>query len=344
MTTENKGALIAIEGWNVPGIIMPEKFRGSILHFSSLALNKRTPTIIIRHTAHDQFMLESEKLGWWHEYRARVIISQYDQCIKRFSPIGWYYIDALAMDNAKCVWKATFRRTDLFDYGKRLNLTAMMAKSWAEVFFRHSLAEQIPNEVLSVSSDDDSVTIAVTGTESVPSGIVRLKTNFKGPDNSAMYESIGRIEMALRELEGEICLALGHISLSPGRMVDCPKGATFGTHITELCNEHTHCSCTASALHNEFQNAIKITKDEILAWRNGFAHGLPAFDAPMIENICLGVYDEETKTFIRTENIPQHLLLIRDKGEDIELTPETLNRMEKKIIDAWAIIKLFNLH
>lgn len=336
-TDEIKGGAYTLEAWDSPGIVIPKKFRGPILHWSSGRIKRSEPTVTFRCSCYgaDEFPLVSETLGWWYKHRAQVLIVEGNPP-GRSKLIGRYHIDALDKDNDKFVWEATFRIIDRFDYGNRLNLTATMQKAWTEEFYRwavRSIAE------ISVSSDYNSVTFTVC-TNSAPSATFHIKTIFNGPDTSGLYESIGRIEMVLRELEGEICLSLGHI---PSLTTDCPQEFTLGKHCRYLRKAHTNCSCPASELHSELESVIRLVEDKILAWRNGFAHGLLSFDAPVVRNSGLGDFDEKTNTFTSSENVPQPLLFIRHKEKNLELTPETLIQIEKEIIDAWSIIKLFNM-
>ena len=336
----NTPGVYSLESWDSPGVVVPEKFLGPILSLCSGRIDKNAPTVSIRDVAGtDKFPLVSETLGWWHEHRARVLIVERNLSGRgRHRIIGWYHIDALAIDNDNCVWMATFRIIGRFDYGNRLNLNATMMKAWTEAY--HRLDEQSRSAGISVTSDSDSVTLTAVGTNSVPSGIVHFKTVYRGPDTSGLYESIGRIEMALRMLEGEICLYVGHISLGNSNMTDCPKRHTFGQHCDLLSKAHTNCSCPADS---ELHRAISLVKGKSLAWRNGFAHGLPAFDAPIVLDSGLGDFDEKTNTFTKITNVPQPLYLIRVNDEALELTPETLIQIENDIIDAWSIITFFNM-
>lgn len=337
-TTGAINATIAymLEGMDSPGIVIPEKFRSPILHLSSGRIKRNEPTVTIRGTEEpDEFPLISEKLGWWHEHRAKVRIGEY-RSSGRFQPIGLYHIDALARNNDKFVWEATLRITGNFDYGNRLNLNAAMLKAWTEAYRR--LDAQSHSAEISVSSDDNSVTVTMAAPNAVPSGEFHFKQIFKGPDTSGLDESIGRIERLLRELEGAICLYVGHIS--PDDMTDCPKGLTFGQHSALLYKVHTNCSCPADS---ELHKAISLVKGKIHTWRNDFAHGLPAIDARLVLSYSSSDFDKETNTFTSIINVPQPSLFIRVNGKNLELTPKRLMRIEKEIIYAWSIITVFNL-
>lgn len=341
-TTGAINATIAymLEGMDSPGIVIPEKFRSPILHLSSGRIKRNEPTVTIRGTEEpDEFPLVSEKLGWWHEHRARVRIGEYKSS-GRFEPIGLYHIDALTRNGDEFAWEAIFRIVGRFDYGNRLNLNVAMRKAWAESF--HRWVVQSRSAGTSMSSDYNSVTITMVGTNAVPSDAIHFKTIFKGPNTSGLDESIGRIERALRDLEGEICLNVGHISLS--RMTDCPEKFTLGRHCKLLRKAHPKDSCPAdSELHSALHRAICLVEDKILDWRNDFAHGLPSFDARVVRDGFLGDFDEKTNTFTSTENIPQPLMFIRHKEKDLELTPEILIQIEKDIIEAWSIFSVFNV-
>lgn len=334
MDATHKNAYM-IQYWNSPGFEIPEKLKAPVFIHMTARYAEGEPTISVHCVqSANNFSLVSEQLEWWRIHRALVSITALasdgaGNISGEF--IGRYHVDVVRKNNTTYEWWATFRI--LGNYRNKLPLSATMAKALTEKMANLDVVGQRIGT--QITSDDESVTTTLENA----SGKAMIREVFRGVESPALYESIGRIEMALLYLEGAMCVYVGHIAdRQPNGRTDCPERMTFGTHHDLLNKMHDDCLCPESS---ELHRAKDLIGNKIKAWRNSFAHGSPALDALPYPSdmVCAD------KGIITLEHdIAAPIRLIRIDGVDIELTPAELNEIEREVIEAWSIIECFNLN